>query len=204
MDVAVTIGVVSAPHVSRSLPYRPAIGHPDDMSDRPFPAVEALVRRVQRVAASRPDPARILAETISMAGVAGVDPYADPYAVLGILVEGVARTLVEHIPPERQAETAETLIELLRERLSTHGLPGRRLNTRSSAVAPSRHVIGPRKLTIPPSWPAPSAPGQLPKADLSIASQPVFGVAFSGIAAHLPFPLLRRHRQLRYNHLRVG
>ncbi len=55
-----------------------------------------------------------------MAGVAGVDPYA----VLGILVEGVARTLVEHIPPERQAETAETLIELLRERLSTHGLPG--------------------------------------------------------------------------------
>src|ERR1700722_13330583 len=113
MDVAVTIGVVSAPHVSMSLPYRPAIGHPDDMSDRPFPAVEALVRRVQRIAASRPDPARILAETINMAGVAGVDPYA----VLGILVEGVARTLVEHIPPE-------TLIELLRERLSTHGLPG--------------------------------------------------------------------------------
>ena len=120
MDVAVTIGVVSAPHVSMSLPYRPAIGHPDDMSDRPFPAVEALVRRVQRIAASRPDPARILAETINMAGVAGVDPYA----VLGILVEGAVRTLVEHIPRERQAEAAETLIELLRERLSTHGLPG--------------------------------------------------------------------------------
>ena len=103
-----------------SLPCRHPIGHPDDMSDRPFPAVEALVRRVQRIAASRPDPARILAETINMAGVAGVDPYA----VLGILVEGAVRTLVEHIPRERQAEAAETLIELLRERLSTHGLPG--------------------------------------------------------------------------------
>ena len=67
-----------------SLPYRPPIGHPDDMSDRSFPAVEALVRRVQRIAASRPDPARILAETISMAG----DHRHYPDVVLGILVEG--------------------------------------------------------------------------------------------------------------------
>lgn len=34
------------------------------------------------------------------------------------------QTLVEHIPKERQAETASTLIELLKERLKTHGLPG--------------------------------------------------------------------------------
>jgi hypothetical protein len=90
------------------------------MPDRPFPAVEALVRRVQRIAASRPDPARILAETINMAGVAGVDPYA----ILGILVEGVARTLVEHIPRERQADAVGTLKQLLDERLKTYGVPG--------------------------------------------------------------------------------
>jgi hypothetical protein len=55
-----------------------------------------------------------------MAGVAGVDPYA----VLGILVEGVARTLVEHIPRERQAEAVATMKELLDERLKTYGVPG--------------------------------------------------------------------------------
>ena len=55
--------------------------HPGDMPDRPFPAVEALVRRVQRVAASRPDPLHILAQTIAMTGTIGVDPYA----VLGVL-----------------------------------------------------------------------------------------------------------------------
>ena len=55
-----------------------------------------------------------------MAGVAGLDPYA----VLGILVEGVARALAEHIPRERQAEAVATLKQLLDERLKTYGIPG--------------------------------------------------------------------------------
>jgi hypothetical protein len=41
----------------------------------------------------------ILTETINLAGVADVDPYV----ILGVVVEGVVRTLAEHIPPERQA-----------------------------------------------------------------------------------------------------
>jgi hypothetical protein len=90
------------------------------MPDRSFPAVQALVRRVQRVAASRPDPAHILAQTISMAGTIGMDPDV----VLGILVEGAVQTLIRQIPAERQAETAATLVELLEERLRAHGLPG--------------------------------------------------------------------------------
>jgi hypothetical protein len=93
--------------------------HADAMPDRPYPAVDALIRRVQRVAASRPDPLHILAQTISMTRTIGVDPYA----VLGVLVEGAVQTLVHQIPPERQPEAAATLRELLNERLEAHGLP---------------------------------------------------------------------------------
>lgn len=39
-------------------------------------AVEALIHRVQRVAASRSDPLHVLAATISMAGIIGLAPYA--------------------------------------------------------------------------------------------------------------------------------
>jgi hypothetical protein len=60
------------------------------MPDRLFPAVDNLIRRAQRAAAGRPDPARILAQTINMACLGG----ADPYAVLGLLIEGTDQTLV--------------------------------------------------------------------------------------------------------------
>jgi hypothetical protein len=88
------------------------------MPDRPFPAVDNLIRRAQRVAAGRPDPARILAQTISMACLGG----ADPCAVLGVLIEGTVQTLVEHIPHERRAEVAAALKQLLEERLAACGI----------------------------------------------------------------------------------
>ena len=100
------------------LPYRHAVRDAVTMPDRPFPAVEALIRRVQRVAASRPDPMHILAQTISMTGAIG----ADPYAVLGVLVEGAVRTIVRQIPAEQQTETAATLVQLLKERLNARGI----------------------------------------------------------------------------------
>jgi hypothetical protein len=90
------------------------------MPDRRFPAIDGLSRRVQRIAANRPDPVRILAKTITLTGAIGMDPYA----VLGTLVEGAVQTIVQQIPPERQAETAATLIELLKERLAACGIAG--------------------------------------------------------------------------------
>jgi hypothetical protein len=101
------------------LHYRHAPRDAVAMPDRPFPAVDALIRRVQRAAASRPDPMHILAQTISMTGEIG----ADPYAVLGVLIEGAALTIVQHIPAEQQIETAATLVRLLEERLKAHGVP---------------------------------------------------------------------------------
>jgi hypothetical protein len=44
----------------------------------------------------------------------------DPYAVLGVLIEGAAHTVIRHIPAERQADTATTLVELLAERRSEY------------------------------------------------------------------------------------
>jgi hypothetical protein len=79
------------------------------MPDRPFRAVDDLIRRVQRVAANRPDPLHILAQTISIIGESDVDPYA----ILGVLIEGAAHTLTQHVPTERQADTATTLMQLL-------------------------------------------------------------------------------------------
>jgi hypothetical protein len=77
-----------------------------------------LIRRVQRVAANRPDPMHILAETISLIGESDVDPYA----IVGVLIEGAVHTIAQHIPAERQADTAATVLRLLEERLSAHGL----------------------------------------------------------------------------------
>jgi hypothetical protein len=89
------------------------------MPDRSYPAVDNLIRRAQRAAAGRPDAARILAQTITMACPGG----ADPYAVLGVLVEGTVQTLVQHIPKERQAEIAAKLKQLLDERMRASGVP---------------------------------------------------------------------------------
>jgi hypothetical protein len=100
------------------LPDGPELRDAVVMPDRPFPAVEALIRRVQRIAASRPDPMHILAQTISMTGAIG----ADPYAVLGVLIEGAVQTIVQQIPKEQRAETAATLVRLLTERLDAHGI----------------------------------------------------------------------------------
>jgi hypothetical protein len=47
---------------------------------------------------------------------------ADPYVVLGVLVEGAVHTLVQHIPAERRQDTTEELGRLLVERLKAHGL----------------------------------------------------------------------------------
>ena len=62
----------------------------------------------------------ILAQTISMTGTIG----ADPYAVLGVLVEGAVQTIVQQIPAEHRNEAAATLILLLKERLNARGVAG--------------------------------------------------------------------------------
>jgi hypothetical protein len=87
------------------------------MPDRPFLAVKALVHNVERVAKEKPDPTLILAEAICR--IAASD--ADPYLVLGVLIEGAAHTLAASIPLEGQADTVAALVQLWRDRLRVHG-----------------------------------------------------------------------------------
>ncbi len=42
--------------------------------------------------------------------------------VLGVLIEGAAHTVNNHIPAERQTDAARLLVELLADRLREHGI----------------------------------------------------------------------------------
>jgi hypothetical protein len=88
------------------------------MRDDYFQAVDDLIGRAERAAATTPNQTRLLAELIRMTGNQG----ADPYLLIGVLLEGAVHTVAKHIPPERQAETTEQLGRLLVERLRAHGL----------------------------------------------------------------------------------
>ncbi|HTV66737.1 MAG TPA: hypothetical protein VMD98_14100 [Bryocella sp.] len=46
----------------------------------------------------------------------------DPYVTLGVLVEGIAHTVAEAVPDQKQAETVQGITRLLLERLVARGL----------------------------------------------------------------------------------
>jgi len=83
-----------------------------------FPALDRLIREASRTAGRKPDSIELLARIIRLA----LDDGADPYLVAGVLVEGAAYAVAQHIPSERQEEAAQTLVELLGERLAARGL----------------------------------------------------------------------------------
>jgi hypothetical protein len=83
-----------------------------------FPAVEALIRQAERAAAAAPDRVRLVAELVRLIGERG----ADPYLLIGALIEGAVHTLATHVPPERQREVTEELGRLLIDRLKARGL----------------------------------------------------------------------------------
>jgi hypothetical protein len=88
------------------------------MPDQHFRTIERLIRQANQASSRKPDPIQMLAEVIRLVTADG----ADPYMILGILIEGAVHTVASHIPAERQAETAEQLAQLLAERLQARGL----------------------------------------------------------------------------------
>ena len=83
-----------------------------------FPAIDDLIRQAERAASATPDQIRLVAELVRLIG----DQGADPYLLIGVLLESAVHTLAKHIPPERQADTTEQLGRLLVERLRAHRL----------------------------------------------------------------------------------
>jgi hypothetical protein len=83
-----------------------------------FSAVDELIRQAEKAASAKPDQLRLVAELVKLIGDGG----ADPYLLIGVLLEGAVHTLAKHIPPERQRQTADQLRRIMVERLKAHGL----------------------------------------------------------------------------------
>jgi hypothetical protein len=106
------------PSVGGSLPPLHAFLHLGGMPDRHFETLQRLIRQANQASSRKPDSIRLLAEMIRLVTADG----ADPYLVIGVLVEGAVHTIDKHIPPARQAETIDQLRLLLVERLKARGL----------------------------------------------------------------------------------
>jgi len=80
-------------------------------------AVRKLSSQAAEAAAEAPDPLADLSVAIKSA----LQSQADPYVMLGVLLEGMTQTLVTRIPGERHRTTLAAAMVTLRERLAAGG-----------------------------------------------------------------------------------
>jgi hypothetical protein len=83
------------------------------MPQRTFPHLAGLIRNIEKTAAEEPDPLGILVLMLRMV----IDSHADPYLLIGALVEGTAATVARKIPPERQGDVALETVKILMDRM---------------------------------------------------------------------------------------
>ncbi|HVC63682.1 MAG TPA: hypothetical protein VND19_25360 [Acetobacteraceae bacterium] len=84
-------------------------------------AVRTLSSQAEQAAAQAPDKLAELSVAIKIA----LQSEADPYVMLGVLLEGLTQTLITRIPPERHLGTLTAALVLLRQRLADRGaVPG--------------------------------------------------------------------------------
>jgi hypothetical protein len=79
--------------------------------------VRKLSSQAEQAAAQVPDK---LAE-LSAAIKSTLQSEADPYVMLGVLLEGMTQTLITRIPPARHHSTLTAALVLLRRRLADRG-----------------------------------------------------------------------------------
>jgi len=61
-------------------------------------------------------------QSLSAAIRSALDEDADPYAVIGVLIEGAAYAVGESLPRNERADAAAAVAGLLQERLKAHGV----------------------------------------------------------------------------------
>ena len=83
------------------------------MPDHRFPALDALIRDVERAVAKEPDLIGATSAIIKFA----IDSDADPYLLVGALVEAVAVIIAQKVPAERQRKVAVDTIRMMLARL---------------------------------------------------------------------------------------
>jgi hypothetical protein len=80
-------------------------------------AVRKLSSQAEQAAAQAPDPLADMSRAIRSA----LQGETDPYVMLGVLVEGVAQTMVTRIPPQRHNSTLAAALVTLGQRLAARG-----------------------------------------------------------------------------------
>jgi 6,7-dimethyl-8-ribityllumazine synthase len=88
------------------------------MPDQHFRSLDRLIQQANQASARKPGSVEILATMIRLATEDG----ADPYLVLGVLVEGAVHVLDKHVPAKRRTEATAQFSRLLIERLKARGL----------------------------------------------------------------------------------
>lgn len=83
-----------------------------------YPELEALIRNVEAKASDELDPLAVVALLLKLT----IRSEADPYLLIGQLVEGIAETVVRRIPAEKQGEVAVNTIRLFCDRLEARGV----------------------------------------------------------------------------------
>jgi len=86
-------------------------------SNRTARAVRKLSSQAAQAAAHAPDPLADLSVAIKTA----LRSEADPYVMLGVLVEGMTQTFMTRIPPERHESSLAAALVTLRRRLADRG-----------------------------------------------------------------------------------
>ncbi|HUB48568.1 MAG TPA: hypothetical protein VMB73_26630 [Acetobacteraceae bacterium] len=61
-------------------------------------------------------------QSLSAAIRSALDQDIDPYAVIGVLIEGAAVAVADSLPRKERAEAGVALVRLLQERLKAHGV----------------------------------------------------------------------------------
>jgi len=85
---------------------------------RSFPAIDAIIRDVERSAVNLPDPLASFTGLLKLI----IESDTDPYLLSGALIEGVSAIIAEKIPSERQSDVAIQVIRVLWKRLRERGV----------------------------------------------------------------------------------
>lgn len=80
--------------------------------------ISDMIRNTETMAAKQPDMVALAITAIRSA----LAKNADPYLLAGALIEAVAVTIAEKVPPERQGPVAVEAVRLLRDRLREWGV----------------------------------------------------------------------------------